>query len=71
MVSRHRLSTRSLVVRVVHGVLALPLPCAVALEAAGDVECGVHPAVGLQRALAHPASGLRQGVIGKQIKLNL
>ena len=56
----HEAEGDPLVVGVVHDVLALAAARALALELLGDVEGGVHPAVGLQRALAHPASGLRR-----------
>ena len=45
-----------LIVRVVHHVLALPLSRALALVGRRDVEAGVHPAVGLEGPLTHPAT---------------
>lgn len=56
-----------LIVRVVHHVLALPLPRALALVGRRDVEAGVHPAVGLKRPLTHPTSGLS----GKTIQMRM
>ena len=52
----HEAEGDPLVVGVVHDVLALAAARALALELLGDVEGGVHPAVGLQRALADSAA---------------
>ena len=54
----HETERHPLIIGVIHHVLALPLPRALALVGRRDVEAGVHPAVGLQRPLAHTAPGL-------------
>ena len=67
----HEAEGDPLVVGVVHDVLALAAARALALELLGDVEGGVHPAVGLQRALAHPAPGLQRVQCTVELSTNL